>query len=97
MGTSIDIYGDVLVSSAPGDDLEDIFDVGTVYVFRHNSESGQWNQDGDVLTAETPSIYDKIGHGDGSTRVYGNTIVAGMRYDDEMNTDAGSVQIFTYS
>ena len=84
-GYDVDIYDEYLVVGAYGDDTLDS-NAGAIYVFKTNNTG--WNTWYQVskLTGDDSEAGDQYGH---SVSIYGNKIVVGARYNDEI----GSVKV----
>lgn len=86
-GTSVSIDGDTAVVGAPRHDLR-ATDAGAAFVFRQID--GQWRQIA-RLALPDPSNGDRLGW---SVSLSGDTVLAGVPWDDDDGTDAGSAAFF---
>ncbi|MFH2094127.1 MAG: hypothetical protein ABIJ16_00400 [Bacteroidota bacterium] len=87
-GSKVAFSGDLLAVSAPQCDV-DSTDCGAVYVFRFNGTDWQFES---KLYDPDRNAGDQLGY---SLDISGNTIIAGVIYDDDSGSGAGSACIFS--
>lgn len=90
-GYSVAIDGDTAVVGAYQKDGTSLIDVGAAYVYVRNG--GTWSQQ-QKLVAGTPIQNAAFGQ---AVAVSGNTIAVGAPFDDNGQTSAGAVYVFTRS
>jgi len=89
-GYDVDIYDEYLVVGAYGDDTLDS-NAGAIYVFKTNNTGWSTWYQVSKLTGDDSEAGDQYGH---SVSIYGNKIIVGARYNDEIGSNAGAV--YTY-
>jgi hypothetical protein len=90
-GWYVDISGDNIVVGAVYDDIDNVSNVGSAYVYRWNGTS----YDEYKLTASDGAADDQFGY---SVAISGDNVVVGTAYDDNENgNDAGSVYIYHWN
>ncbi len=87
-GWSTALQGDTLVASAVGQDIEQGYSRGAVYLYQHNGTG--WVE-AFRLTSSDGAEHDSFGY---SVDRSGDTIVASASSDDDLGQDSGSAYIF---
>ncbi|MDP6980342.1 MAG: FG-GAP repeat protein [Myxococcota bacterium] len=90
-GRSVALDGDVAVVGADRVDDGGTADVGAAYIFRYSGTS--WVEEQKILNPD-PSFADYFGFG---VAISGDVVVVGAYWDDDGDTDAGSVYVFRYN
>ena len=89
-GRSVDIYGDIAVVGAPGDDGL-ATNSGAAYVFRRQGDS--WVEVQKLDAAGDAEQHDQFGF---DVAVERDLIAVGARWDDDAGSDAGAVYLFEW-
>lgn len=87
-GSSVAIYGDYVLVSAPKEDTT-ATDAGSVYLFKRNSDSNVSQLS--KIQASNAGANDEFGT---AISLYGDYFVVGTPLEDTTDTDAGSVYLF---
>ena len=87
----------IIVGAWADDDADDCCDCavcesGSAYIFRFDSDLGQWFQE-QKLTASDADSQDRFGW---SVSIWGDVAMIGARLDDDPDPDTGSVYVFRY-
>jgi hypothetical protein len=91
-GFSVSISGDTAAIGAPKDDINNLNDRGSIYVYVRSGAT--WTQQAKLLAADGAAA-DALGH---SVAIDGNTIVAGAYLHDlPSNPNQGAAYVFTRS
>jgi len=92
-GIRVSISGDILVVGARGVYVGGS-NAGAAYVFRYDSVTGTWNQEGDPLTASDAEAYDSFGC---SVSISDDVAVIGAYAEDTGGSSAGAAYVFRYN
>jgi len=92
-GASVSLSGDtVVVGAAQSDDVG--ASSGSAYVFERNAGGAELWGEVAKLTASDAAAGDWFG---GSVSLSGDTVVVGVRLDDDAGTDSGSAYVFNFA
>jgi len=87
-GERVSIDGDIIIVSAPRDNISANWNAGSAYIFTRNGTT--WNQEAKLLASDGQPG-DQFG---GGVDIDGNTAAVGAHYDDDNGVDSGSAYIF---
>jgi hypothetical protein len=90
-GHSVDVFGDLAVVGAPGDD-EEATNAGAAYVFQR--ENGVWTELQKLTAGDDAVQFDEFGW---DVDVEGDLIAVGAPGDDDAGNDSGAVYLFEWN